>query len=128
MAIEALPDDPQVMRAVLHRTAVLDEPGITLAPPPRGYVGRQGAEVFCSALERVAVVNNIPIAARSWCHGSIAKRMRFLENLSGDPARTRRFDRFMYRFYVTLIVMLSIFAGWTMLVLEADTGLAGFAG
>jgi STE24 endopeptidase len=117
--LEALPDDPQVMRAVLHRTAVLDEPGITLAPPPRGYVGRQGAEIFCSALERVAVVNNIPIAARSWCHGSIAKRMRFLENLSGDPARTRRFDRFMYRFYVALIVLLCIFAGWTILVLKA---------
>ena len=65
------------------------------------------------------MVNNIPIAARSWCHGSIAKRMRFLENLSGDPARTRRFDRFMYRFYVALIVILCVFAGWTMLVLKA---------
>jgi STE24 endopeptidase len=117
--LEPVPGSPGVVRAVLASTAVLDEPGITLAPPPRGYVGRQGAEIFCSALERVAVVNNIPIAARSWCHGSIAKRMRFLENLSGDPARTRRFDRFMYRFYVALIVILCVFAGWTMLVLKA---------
>jgi Zn-dependent protease with chaperone function len=115
---EATSDNP-VLRSVLANTAVLDEPGITLAPPPRGYVGRQGAEIFCSALERVAVVNNIPIAARSWCHGSIAKRMRFLEYLARDPRRTMQFDRFMSRFYVVLILSLCVFAGWTMLVLKA---------
>ncbi|HEY1921898.1 MAG TPA: M48 family metallopeptidase, partial [Tepidisphaeraceae bacterium] len=116
--LEPVPGNPDVFRPVLASTAVLDEPGITLAPRPRSYVGRHGAEIFCSALERVAVVNNIPIAARSWCHGSIAKRMRFLENLSGDPALTRRFDRFMSRFFVVLIVALCVFAGWTMLVFK----------
>jgi STE24 endopeptidase len=101
----------------LANTAVLEPPAVALAPP-RNYVGRQGAEIFCSALERVAVVNNIPIAARSWCHGSIAKRMRFLEFLARDSARTRRFDRFMSRFYVALILGLCVFAGWTALVLR----------
>ncbi len=117
-ALGPSPVQPEIVRAVLANTAILDEPGITLAPPPRSYVGRQGAAIFCSALERVAVVNNIPIAARSWCHGSIAKRMRFLENLSRNPRRTVQFDRFMSRFYLVLILSLCAFAGWTMLVLR----------
>ncbi|MGD0540194.1 MAG: M48 family metalloprotease [Tepidisphaeraceae bacterium] len=118
-AMQPTPANPDVLRSVLANTAVLDEPGITLAAPPRSYVGRQGATIFCSALERVAVVNNIPIAARSWCHGSIAKRMRFLEYLARDARRTTQFDRFMSRFYVALILSLCVFAGWTMLVLKA---------
>ncbi|MGD0766892.1 MAG: M48 family metallopeptidase [Tepidisphaeraceae bacterium] len=79
------------------------------------HVGRHGAAVFCSALERVAAVNNIPIAARSWCHGSIAKRIRFLEFLSRDSRRTADFDRFMYRLYLTLVISLLAFGAWTML-------------
>jgi len=107
---------PDVVRSVLANTAVLDEPGITLAPPPRGYVGRQGAEIFCSALERVAVVNNIPIAARSWCQ----RQHRQADAIPGislpRPRRTTRFDRFMSRFTWVLILSLCVFAGWTMLV------------
>ena len=78
------------------------------------HVGRHGAAVFCSALERVAAVNNIPIAARSWCHGSIAKRIRFLEFLSRDSRRTADFDRFMRRLYLTLLISLLAFGAWTM--------------
>ena len=52
-------------------SAVMDYP-LTTPAPAVGSVDRHGAAVFCSALERVAAVNNIPIAARSWCHGSIA--------------------------------------------------------
>jgi len=109
--------NPDVVQAGLANTAVLGEPAIALAPPG-SHVGRQGAAIFCSALERVAVVNNIPIAARSWCHGSIAKRMRFLEYLARDARRTTQFDRFMSRFFVVLIVGLCVFAGWSALVVE----------
>jgi len=63
----------------------------------------------------VAAVNNIPIAARSWCHGSIAKRIRFLEFLSRDSRRTADFDRFMRRLYLTLLISLLAFGVWTML-------------
>ena len=49
------------------------------------------------------MVNNIPIAARSWCHGSIATRMEYLTSLSVDPQRTDRFDRFMFWMYATMI-------------------------
>jgi hypothetical protein len=81
-------------------------------------VGQRGAEIVCAALERVANVNNIPISARSWCHGSIARRMRFLRELSEDPGRTVIFDRSMARLYATLVVGLCVFAGWTMLATQ----------
>jgi len=91
----------------------------SLGPPPTGFenhktgrfrgpshVGPHGANAVASALHRVASVNNIPISARSWCHGSIARRMNYLRHLSSDPALTGRFDRLMSRLYVILIAIL----------------------
>src|SRR5204863_1467584 len=66
-------------------------------------VGEYGAAVFASALHRVAIVNNIPIGARNFSHGSIAARMKYLHDLSADPARTGQFDRMMLAIYATLI-------------------------
>ncbi|HSU66618.1 MAG TPA: M48 family metallopeptidase, partial [Tepidisphaeraceae bacterium] len=77
--------------------------------PENGHVGKYGAAVFGSALQRVAIVNNIPVRARSWCHGSIANRMQYLRELSTDPARTARFDRFMLFLYAALVF--GLFAG-----------------
>jgi STE24 endopeptidase len=74
-----------------------------------GHVGRYGAHIFGAALQRVAIVNNIPVKARSWCHGSIATRMQYLRELSTDPARTARFDRFMLFLYGALVF--GLFAG-----------------
>jgi len=73
------------------------------APDSRPNVGQTGAAVFASALHRVAVINNIPVAARSWCHGSIARRMAYLQALAGDPRMTTAFDRSMTRMYALLI-------------------------
>jgi STE24 endopeptidase len=61
--------------------------------PGSGRVCATGAAVFASALDRVAVLNGIPHEERSWRHSSIATRMRFLISLSGDPRRTRHFER-----------------------------------
>jgi len=60
------------------------------------------------------VINNIPVAARSWCHGSIAKRMKYLEHLSADPLHTTRFDRFMSKLYVALVLALVVCGAWAM--------------
>ncbi len=52
-----------------------------------------GAATFAAALHRVAVVNDIPYAARNWTHGSIASRVDYIGRLAADPAVGRRFDR-----------------------------------
>jgi STE24 endopeptidase len=83
--------------------------------PEPSHVGPYGAAVFASALRRVATINNIPVAARSWCHGSIATRMRALENMSADPGRTSRFDRVMRRLYVALLAALVCLGTWAFI-------------
>ena len=103
--------------AAPRQVTAIEEP-----PAASDHVGRHGAAVFCSALERVAAVNNIPIAARSWCHGSIAKRMRFLEFISRDSCRTAQFDRFMQRLYLVLAVSLLVFSAWTMIAMKVWAG------
>jgi STE24 endopeptidase len=85
-----------------------------IAYESRTHVGPYGATVFASALHRVAVINNIPVAARSWCHGSIAKRMKYLEDLSADPSHTTRFDRFMGKLYATLVFALVVCGAWAV--------------
>ena len=105
-----------------------DQPQHVLANNP-SHVGPLGATLFSSALERVAVINNMPLAPRgrweggplrrlgyliervadaanNWLHGSIPQRMRTLHRMSSDPSHTRLFDRRMARLYVTLLVAL----------------------
>lgn len=95
------------------------------------HVGPLGANLFASALERVAVINNMPLgprgrweggplrrlgyvlealgdAANNWLHGSISQRMRTLHRMSSDPRHTHRFDRRMARLYVTLVLALVV--------------------
>ena len=63
-------------------------------------------------------MNNIPIAARSWCHGSIASRIRFLHDLGKQPGKlTIDFDRTMTRIFLTVMFALCVFGAWTMVVL-----------
>jgi len=71
-------------------------------------VGEYGASVFASALHRVAIVNNIPIQARDYFHGSIASRMQFLQQLSENPRQCRAFDRAMLLIYGTMLVALAM--------------------
>ena len=81
----------------------------------RSYpVGPYGAQLFASALQRVAVINGMPITGRlwrNWCHGSIATRMNYLQRISTDPAQTRRFDRFMISLYAALVTALVVTGG-----------------
>jgi hypothetical protein len=95
------------------------------------WVGPYGAALFSSALEHVAVINNIPIGshatpstrgrfrpahlfdslvdmANHWFHGSIASRMTYLQRLGAQPRLTARFDRAMFALYGTLIFGLVI--------------------
>ncbi len=94
-------------------------------PPRTSHVGEYGAAVVGSALYRVAVINNISIASRNLTHGSISDRVNYLHTLSGDPARTRRFDRFMGWLYVGLIISLTTFGIWSAVVLLRLAGKMG---
>lgn len=100
-----------------------------VTPPGRSHVGSRGAAVFASALERVAIINNIPTGPRTrwegrlrqrvgfiterlgdlahnWLHGSIQDRQQYVRRLGADPALTQRFDRFMFHLYSTLLFLL----------------------
>jgi Zn-dependent protease with chaperone function len=106
--------------------AVAGDPG---KGPVRSHVGSYGAALFASALQRVAVVNNIPTGpcarwegslrtragfvlewagdlAHNWLHGCIRDRQDYVRRLSADPALTQRFDRFMLHLYATLLFLL----------------------
>jgi STE24 endopeptidase len=97
--------------------------GTPPAIPYRGksHVGEYGAAVVGSALHRVAQINNIPVAAHEWLHGSIQQRMRYLHELSGDAARTRRFDSTMRRLYWGLVLTLVGLSVWCGLQLGMPT-------
>jgi STE24 endopeptidase len=117
-----LPDRSMpTMTAVMQRSPASDP----------SHVGPIGANLFSSALERVAAINNIPIgprgrweggatrrlgyvvervadAANNWLHGSISQRMRALQRMSADPSHTHRFDRYMSRLYETILLALVV--------------------
>ncbi len=54
---------------------------------------RGGLRTFSEALAIVAQCNGMELGRRSWRHGSIASRIRFLQDLELDPGRERRFQR-----------------------------------
>lgn len=62
-----------------------------------------GAQIVAAALERVALVNNIPVNARNWTHGSIQARVRYIHRLARDPQVAQRFDRTGRRVFIALI-------------------------
>jgi len=108
--------------------AALDDPSIrsrfTLpAETPEEGELADGAAVFCSALQRVALVNNISVAARSWTHGSISSRMEFVFSLPDNPCRVSHFDRFMRWLYTGLVVALFGMAAWAFPLLLSTTPL-----
>lgn len=78
------------------------------ADPRRAAVGPEGAEMIASALARAAVINNVPLEARSFRHGSIARRIRYIRQLARTPERTFAFDRSMAFLYAGILTALSL--------------------
>lgn len=77
--------------------------GTTQGGPAR--VCMTGAEVFASALDRVAILNGIPHEERSWRHSSIGSRIRFLMSLAGDPRRAADFLRGIQRIKTAMLAV-----------------------
>ncbi len=64
-----------------------------------------GASIFAAALDRVALLNGIPVEEPSWRHSSIASRIAFLHSLAADPGGVERFERSIRRIKKTLIAV-----------------------
>jgi STE24 endopeptidase len=64
-------------------------PGATADDGPLCPVG---IRIFINALMTVAELNGMEPSARSWRHGSINRRIAFLEGLEGKPQAERRFQ------------------------------------
>jgi STE24 endopeptidase len=92
--------------------------GLALQGSP-SYVGKYGATTFASALQRVAAVNNIPVSARNFTHGSIAERVRYVQTLSSDPTRTLQFDRCMGIINAAMGFALLVAGVWVLVGLVA---------
>jgi STE24 endopeptidase len=90
----------------------LDDPASTGPEKPGLPLCQTGLRTFSEALAIVAQCNGIELGRRSWRHGSIANRIRFLERLEHDPIGERRFQREVVRLRVVLgvIMVLAMFA------------------
>jgi STE24 endopeptidase len=108
-------------RSVRPSAPAQASPGVAHASPsPADCVNPHGAAIFSSALQRVAAINNIPVTAPSWCHGSIANRMTYLRSICQDPQRTALFDRSMRRVYTLLLAALLLLGAWIAVELYQD--------
>jgi STE24 endopeptidase len=91
------------------------EPGSELLPGPRPAPAAKGGAVplcpvgiriFVNALTNVAALNGMRPSAWSWRHGSIVRRIKFLEGLEGRPEAERRFQRGVRRLRVGMAAVL----------------------
>ena len=60
---------------------------------------------FTSALERITLVNGMDPTSRSWRHFSVARRIRFLVDVTTDPSVERRFRRTMAGIYLATLAL-----------------------
>lgn len=76
--------------------------------PLRIGVTTHGSAAFVHALSRVAWINNIPLSARNFTHGSIASRLARLSGVAVHPDATTRFDRRMLAIRRVLLALLAL--------------------
>ena len=65
-----------------------------------------GIRIFVNALMNVAILNGMEPTARSWRHGSITRRIAFLEGLEGKPQAERKFQSGVSHLRVALVLAL----------------------
>jgi STE24 endopeptidase len=75
---------------------------------PAGELCPVGIRIFANALGNVAVLNGINPDARSWRHGSIRRRIAFVEGLEARPDVERRFQASVTRLRVALALILLV--------------------
>jgi STE24 endopeptidase len=65
-----------------------------------------GIRICANAMDGVAVLNGLDRSAWSWRHGSIARRIAFLESLEGKPEAVQHFQRGVVRLRVVVGLIL----------------------
>jgi len=74
----------------VHQSETSSEPSCFKHAKP---VCATAAHLFAEALHRIAVLNGIPIEARSWRHSSIGNRINLLKKYAADPHRCAALER-----------------------------------
>ena len=101
------------------------DPNLPESPElPISAVCPEGIRIFAHALADVALMNGVPIDKASWRHGTIARRIAFLESLAAQPGVEQHFDRTTTQLMWGLIVVLSAgcaAAGVVLLFTSAPT-------
>lgn len=95
----------------LHGTAT--EPGDD-SSRRQSPVCATAANLFADALHRIAVLNGIPIQARSWRHSSIGNRMELLKQYGDDPTAAGELERSVIT--IKTILLIGTFVGMIIAV------------
>lgn len=78
-------------------------------------VTEAAAHTMIAALQRIIELNHVPAGKRSWRHGSIAWRQRYLATLPGQRADRLAIDRTVVAIKVTFALLLIGLGAWTFL-------------
>jgi len=73
-------------------------------------ISPQGAAVFAMALQRIALSNGIPLERKSWRHGSVASRARYLLWLGSGRSTGRHIDNVVRWIKILLWISLGVTA------------------
>ncbi len=73
-----------------------------------GDISAQGSAVFCSALQKVAELNGMPLAQKNWRHGSILSRVNYILALGASGLGRAPIDRLVTRAKQLLWLILAL--------------------
>jgi Zn-dependent protease with chaperone function len=103
--LTACPGEHDPLACPNHRPGVSADPDL-ICPYKAWAMG--------SALERTAILNGMPLEARSWRHFGIGIRIRFLSTLVGRPDLVRRYNRRLRIFKLAFIAVVLALAAITI--------------
>ncbi|MEL7087197.1 MAG: M48 family metallopeptidase [Planctomycetota bacterium] len=106
------------VHAEYHRTAK-DEANAETAPH---VFNERSVQTMIGALQRVADLNHIATTRRSWRHGSIAWRQRYLRTLVGQSLHHTSVDRQIFGIQIACLVVLIPVLVWQVLPLVVGDG------
>jgi STE24 endopeptidase len=89
---------------LIHGTLAIEPGAAADAQGKSVAVCATAAHTFGDALHRIAVLNGIPVEARSWRHSSIGNRIRLLKQYAVDPSAILRLNRAVVTIKVVLVV------------------------